>query len=214
MTLNCARPTLALLLVAALGACEGTNPTEPTAADIERANRKPAPLPEEPAAEPAPAPAPEPEAAGGTGTGTGGTGEASSGGSTGAGADSSDTPEAAPEEPKAEPKEEKAAPKPKPKPKPDAKPEPKPEPVAKVDGRRVYMAKCKGCHGADGKGQTKMGRKHEIDDMTVPGWDSKWPVSKIVKIVTNGKSGTKMKAFKSKLTPEEIQAVSVYTRKL
>lgn len=92
----------------------------------------------------------------------------------------------------------------KPKPKPKAKPKAKP----KVSGALVWSKKCKGCHGASGDGKGK------INSFKTPGWRGKWTTSKIKRIVTNGKPGTKMKAFKGKLTPEEIAAVSSYARSL
>ncbi len=131
-----------------------------------------------------------------------------------------------PAEPAAEvkPAEEKPAepakaskPKPKPKPKAEPKPktDPKPEPaVAKADGKAIYMKKCKNCHGATGAADTKIAAKNDIESWKQPGWKGKWTVAKIKNIVTNGKSGTKMKSFKSKLTADEIDAVSAYSRSL
>ena len=81
-------------------------------------------------------------------------------------------------------------------------------------GRDIYAKKCKKCHGASGKADTKMGKKHEIADATAPGWDKKWSLAKVIKIVTHGKPDSKMKAFGSKLTKEEIEAVSRYMRSL
>lgn len=81
-------------------------------------------------------------------------------------------------------------------------------------GKEIFRKKCKTCHGIRGAADTKMGKKHDIPDWTQPGWKSKWPLPKIEDIVKSGKSGTKMKAFEDKLSPEEIQAVSKYARSL
>ena len=81
--------------------------------------------------------------------------------------------------------------------------------ILAADGKAVYMKKCKKCHGADGKANTKMGKKHEI--APIPGKLSK---GKIAKIVKNGKPGTKMKAFGKKLSAEEIDAVAAFVKKL
>ncbi len=123
--------------------------------------------------------------------------------------------EPAADEPKAdEPKAAKPkAAKPKAdKPKPEAPP---PEAASSgIDGKALYLKKCKNCHGTTGAADTKLAAKHDIASWKEPGWKGKWTLSKVSDIVTNGKSGTKMKAFKGKLTPEEIDAVSVYARSL
>ncbi|MEM6290060.1 MAG: cytochrome c [Myxococcota bacterium] len=125
------------------------------------------------------------------------------------------------EEKPAEPAKAAAKPKPKPKadPKPKPKAEPKPEPkaepaVAKADGKAIYMKKCKNCHGVSGAADTKIAAKNDIASWKEPGWKGKWTVAKIKNIVANGKAGTKMKSFKSKLTADEIEAVSMYSRSL
>lgn len=86
--------------------------------------------------------------------------------------------------------------------------------AAKPNGKEIYGKKCKNCHGDDGKAETKLGLKHEIESWKEPGWSSKWTLAKIEDIVRDGKDGTKMKPFKDKLTAEEITAVSKYARSL
>jgi mono/diheme cytochrome c family protein len=101
----------------------------------------------------------------------------------------------------------------KPKEKPDeAKSDPPPSGGA--DGKDIFGKKCKSCHGPTGDAKTKIGQENDIEDWTQAGWKGKWPESKIVDIVTNGKSGTKMKPFKDKLTEDEIKAVAKYARSL
>jgi mono/diheme cytochrome c family protein len=88
--------------------------------------------------------------------------------------------------------------------------------ILMADGKAVYMKKCKKCHGEDGKGQTKIGKKHKSPDFTSGAWQGKNGKAKVVKSVTNGvfKDGvkTKMKAFKEKLSTEEISAVADYVK--
>lgn len=86
--------------------------------------------------------------------------------------------------------------------------------AAAPNGKEIYGKKCKNCHGADGKADTKLGEKHDIDSWKEAGWSSKWTLAKIEEIVRDGKDGTKMKPFKDKLTAEEITAVSKYARSL
>jgi mono/diheme cytochrome c family protein len=80
-------------------------------------------------------------------------------------------------------------------------------------GKTLYEAKCKVCHGLDGKG-TEAQKKNKIPDMTAPDWQTKHDNAAVVKAVTNGIDGTKMKAFKDKLSKEEIDAVAAYVKKM
>jgi cytochrome c553 len=114
------------------------------------------------------------------------------------------------DEPKQPPKEEPKKP-----PKEQPKNPPKEEPAASgVDGKEVYLKKCKNCHGVKGDADTKIGKKNDIPSWKEPGWKSKWSLAKVKDIVENGEAGTKMKAFKTKLSADEIDAVSKYARTL
>ncbi len=86
--------------------------------------------------------------------------------------------------------------------------------AASGNGKELYLKKCKNCHGTTGAADTKIGQKNDIASWKEPGWKGKWPMSKVENIVKNGKSGTKMKPFKDKLTADEIKAVSKYARSL
>ena len=108
---------------------------------------------------------------------------------------------------------------PEPEPEPEAKPETKTKtktkkpadaPASNIDGKALYLAKCKSCHGADGKGKTKFAEKNEIEDLT----EHKPPLAKIVKAITEGVKDTKMKPFKDKLSKDEINAIAAYVRTL
>lgn len=70
----------------------------------------------------------------------------------------------------------------------------------------VFEKKCATCHGKDGKGQTKMGEKMGVKDLT------KLTVgaADIEKTVADGKG--KMPAFKGKLSDDEIKAVAAYIK--
>lgn len=122
-----------------------------------------------------------------------------------------------PEKPKPDKTKPDAVAEPKPdKPKPDTvEPEPDTTPTPSgADGRTIYSKKCKSCHGATGAADTSVGEKEDIGSWKEPGWKGKWPLAKVKAIIEDGKPGTKMKAFKGKLTPEEIDAVSEYARSL
>jgi mono/diheme cytochrome c family protein len=80
----------------------------------------------------------------------------------------------------------------------------------------VYRARCKGCHGDDGKAHTRIGEKEKIPDMTSAAWQKEMSDAAIKKVITEGspKQGSKMKPFKDKLTPGEIDSLVAYLRKL
>ena len=88
--------------------------------------------------------------------------------------------------------------------------------VAQADGAKsIFEEKtCASCHGKDGKGDTKMGKKLEIADLT----DSKTQDKKdeeLVKAIKEGakKDGkTRMAAFGGKLSDDEIKALVAYVR--
>ena len=77
--------------------------------------------------------------------------------------------------------------------------------------RSIFVQNCARCHGTNGKGQTKQGRKVEADDLTssdVKGISD----AKMTRVITNGRG--KMPAFGRKLTPAQIAQVSRYVRSL
>ena len=71
------------------------------------------------------------------------------------------------------------------------------------DGAAIFQAKCKMCHGADGKG-TPVGQKLGAPDLTA----KKYPAADVAKVVESGKN--KMTGFKGKLSDAEIKAVAAY----
>ena len=77
----------------------------------------------------------------------------------------------------------------------------------------IWKSKCQGCHGPDGKAKTKMGEKEKIPDLTDAAWQKKHSDADIKETITNGsKDNAKMKAFKDKLTPEQIDGLVKYIR--
>src|SRR3989338_4316621 len=73
--------------------------------------------------------------------------------------------------------------------------------LARADGAATYAAKCKMCHGADGKGNAAMG---------VPAYNL---TADLAKAVTEGKP-PKMPSYKGKLTDAEIGEVVEYIKTL
>lgn len=83
-----------------------------------------------------------------------------------------------------------------------------------ADGGAIYTKHCANCHGADGKGDTKMGKKLKIKDLAAE--QSKISDANIVKSIKDGiMDGDKvrMKPIKD-LTDDEIQAVVKFVRTL
>lgn len=75
------------------------------------------------------------------------------------------------------------------------------------DGAELYKTKCASCHGPDGKGSA-MGKKMGSPELG----GSKMSAAEVAKVVEEGKG--KMMAFKGKLTPEQVKAVSAYVKTL
>ena len=77
----------------------------------------------------------------------------------------------------------------------------------------VWKAKCKGCHGEDGKAKTKVGEKEKIPDFTTEKWQKEMGDADIKKVISDGSdANSKMKPFKEKLSEQEIDALVKYIR--
>ena len=76
---------------------------------------------------------------------------------------------------------------------------------------------CMKCHGADGKGQTKAGKKLNVRDYTDPKVQAEMKDEEMIKATAEGvfdKGGKeKMKAYKDELSAEEIKELVAYIRK-
>ncbi len=86
--------------------------------------------------------------------------------------------------------------------------------LAAGPGQRLYNAKCSSCHGKDGKGDTEMGRKTQVKDLTDPKVQASFAGAVLIDELTNGMKDTKMPGYKGKLSDDEINAVAEYTRSL
>ena len=79
----------------------------------------------------------------------------------------------------------------------------------------LYRSNCARCHGAEGRGDTPLGRTFNAPDFT----DQKWwrehvaitSTRNLISIVTNGKGG--MPAFSKKLNRAEIKMLAAYVRR-
>ena len=76
---------------------------------------------------------------------------------------------------------------------------------------------CTKCHGDDGKGQTKAGKKLQLKDYTDAKVQAEMKDDDMIKAIAEGindKAGKeKMKAYKAELSGEEIKDLVAYVRK-
>lgn len=76
---------------------------------------------------------------------------------------------------------------------------------------------CAKCHGADGKGQTKVGRKLKVKDYTDASVQAGMTDEEMLKATADGvfddNGKEKMKAFKDELSSDEIKELVAYIRK-
>ena len=93
--------------------------------------------------------------------------------------------------------------------------------VAQVDVQAVWRANCVGCHGANGKGQTRVGRRAGAKDLTDNAYQRSFTNAVAFKHTREGMvvdGDEKMKPFgkdftdDNGLTDEEIMALVLYVR--
>ncbi len=76
---------------------------------------------------------------------------------------------------------------------------------------------CTKCHGEDGKGQTKAGKKLQLKDYTDAKVQAEMKDEEMIKVITEGitdKAGKeKMKAYKDELSSDEIKELVAHIRK-
>ncbi len=82
---------------------------------------------------------------------------------------------------------------------------------AVVSTEVLYKQKCSKCHGADGAGETSMGRIFNAPDFTDGRWWAKHPTGELVSVITRGKKN--MPAFGKKLTKAQITSLAAYVQK-
>jgi len=83
------------------------------------------------------------------------------------------------------------------------------------DAQANFNKLCAPCHGKDGSGDTKMGKKVGVKDYRDPKVQAELTDEKAMKqikegLTENGKE--RMKPFKDKLTDDEIKALIAYIR--
>jgi mono/diheme cytochrome c family protein len=82
---------------------------------------------------------------------------------------------------------------------------------AQTGGEALYKAKCAGCHGADGKGQTTVGKANNVRDLGSADVQAQSDDA-VAGIISNGKG--KMPAYGKSLKPDQIKDLVAYIRTL
>jgi mono/diheme cytochrome c family protein len=81
------------------------------------------------------------------------------------------------------------------------------------DVRDIYSARCSHCHGADGAGNTVLGRTLRLRDMR-SAEAQKFSDSELIAIIATGADGGRMPGFRKKLGPEMVERLASYVRGL
>jgi cbb3-type cytochrome c oxidase subunit III len=79
-----------------------------------------------------------------------------------------------------------------------------------VDAAAVYKKRCSMCHGPEGKGFSA----NKTPDFTSAEWQKAHTDEVITGVIKDGKKGTPMPAFGSKLSEDEVKAVVGHVRSL
>ena len=89
-------------------------------------------------------------------------------------------------------------------------------PMARAAAADSWKQHCASCHGADGTGQTKMGHKLGVKDLTDAAYQKGFTDDQIAKNLKDGETGAdgkvKMKPFGDKLAADDIKALVAYVR--
>jgi mono/diheme cytochrome c family protein len=81
--------------------------------------------------------------------------------------------------------------------------------AAKTGGEALYKTKCVACHGADGKGETAIGKANKLRDFGSADVQ-KQSDDELGGIITSGKG--KMPAYGKSLKPEQVKDLVAYIR--
>ena len=87
--------------------------------------------------------------------------------------------------------------------------------ATEIDSAALWRQHCQRCHGADGAGQTAMGRRLQLKDYRDPAVQDAMTDEEIVAATRDGvtKDGRQtMPGYSDKLSEEEIQALLAYVR--
>jgi cytochrome c553 len=84
-----------------------------------------------------------------------------------------------------------------------------------ADVAENWTKHCASCHGKDGKGETKAGKKAEVKDLTDAKYQASFTDEKAAQQIKEGMKQDgkeRMKPFKDKLTDDEVKALVAHIR--
>ena len=84
-------------------------------------------------------------------------------------------------------------------------------PLHAQDAAATFKAKCAMCHGADGKGETPVGKKMGVHSFAAPEVQGASDAD-LSGIIEKGKN--KMPSYSGKLSPAEIKSLVTYVKEL
>ena len=84
-------------------------------------------------------------------------------------------------------------------------------PAQAEDAAALYKTKCAACHGADGKGETPIGKTNKIRDLGSAEVQAQSDAD-LTTLIANGKG--KMPAYGKSLKPDQVKDLVAYIRTL
>jgi mono/diheme cytochrome c family protein len=84
--------------------------------------------------------------------------------------------------------------------------------AAAADAGTIYSRQCVSCHGRDGRGRTRKGRRTHARDMTNASWQDDVSDERLFNSISNGRG--KMPAFRKKISENDIDALVAYVRRM
>jgi cytochrome c6 len=89
-------------------------------------------------------------------------------------------------------------------------------PAQDIDVQGLWDRHCKKCHGSDGKGQTRVGKKLKLGDYTDPAFQATFTDEEAIRITLEGvkdEAGKEtMQPYKDDLNEAEVKALVDYIR--
>ncbi len=82
--------------------------------------------------------------------------------------------------------------------------------AARARARELFVSNCARCHGADGKGQTRLGQSMDAPDMTDRAWHAGRSDARLRDSILKGRD--EMPAFDRKLSKSDAAALVAYVR--
>ncbi|MBS2025696.1 MAG: cytochrome c [Deltaproteobacteria bacterium] len=88
------------------------------------------------------------------------------------------------------------------------------DPVTPADAATLWKKRCSLCHGLDGRGPADPDKADKIADLTSKAWQKAHTDAQIFTVIADGVPKTHMRAYRSKLTEDELKALVAHIRTL